>query len=1201
MAKMISCVGRPFGLGMLYDRRSDKLILGKTLWSPDHLNAALDTILQPFTNSKVFTENTVEDKTSALDIEASLKLSFLSGLVNVEGAAKYLNDTKTSKHQCRVVLKYETTTELKQLTMEHLGKGKIQYPEVFDTDMATDVVVGILYGAKAFMVFDKEVSKNESVKEVHGNMDVLVKSLAGISVDGHGSVDITEDQKKNSENMRCQMYGDFRTNESPTNYEDAVKIYKQLPSLIGENGEKAVPIKVYLCPLSAIDSKCQRMVREISSNLVNKTAEIQEHLLSVIAICNDLAREEICFHFPRLGRQLKDFLKTIELYKVFLQKKILAVLRPQIRGGGVEETALAQIIQEKEMSPFSSKALEHWLDCKKQEMKKLQGIIRSIKETPVVNPEAVENELYDPDIKFILCCTFKIACEEDEQILKMDAYVNDSEVVTKNIIKVDEKSTYKKVRETLRHLVILKSVNKEDSSMKILATDEPLPHDYEGETGAFLYFYEDGEIENEDLISQPPPNNLKEEEAGENELRISWNVQAGNDITRYKVQYKDEASGDTWSSVDVESSDKVRQTVILKELKPATKYIIRICAEQKINVGEYSEVLSANTKPATSPDSCDGARESNNKPISDRIPVPKQPATFRPEKILGVCKLVEPPQKCKLAVYTLPLTHVFEDPDLKLRKYEIDLEPRKSRIASVPNKVIMMVGSTGSGKTTTVNAMINYILGVEWEDSFRLKLIHEDSSNQGSESIGKQTCSQTQFVTCYTLPHLKGFKVPYTLTIVDTPGFGDTRGIKHDKIITEQVRKFFETSGDGGIDHIDAICFLAQAGSPRLTHTQRYVFDSILSMFGKDIQKNISVLFTFADGDTPQALPSLQEAGILSKEDTYFPLNNSALFADNSGSNANKVFASMFWSMGMNSFETFFKCLNTMKSRSLVLTKEVLQERAQLEVRVSSLQDRMNRGINTLSCLQQKERIFKQHANDINDNKSFKYTVTQVKRVKVPLPSGTYVTNCPPCNNTCHYPCGIPRSEDKDGCAAMTNGNCQACRGRCHWSVHVNDSVRMVDEYEEIPQEYDGKKAKLEEAEKGYTKVEAEINRLKAEFSETEEIVLSFVAEMQRGLQRLSEIALKKDPLQEVEYLDLLIQSEESQGKPGFMDRVKSLRDTREKAEKINSMATPDYDPWKQYRENKETQKFLRKENERQKPGLMERAYNLGKDLFGKK
>ena len=97
-----------------------------------------------------------------------------------------------------------------------------------------------------------------------------------------------------------------------------------------------------------------------------------------------------------------------------------------------------------------------------------------------------------------------------------------------------------------------------------------------------------------------------------------------------------------------------------------------------------------------------------------------------------------------------------------------------------------------------------------------------------------------------------------------------------------------------------------------LTPTQLYVFDRILSMFGKDIQKNMTLLSTFADLDKLQASP----------------------FAYNSQTN---IFGSMFWSMGMNSFERFFKCLNGMESRSRVLTKEVSQERAQLEERVNDL------------------------------------------------------------------------------------------------------------------------------------------------------------------------------------------------------------------------------------------------------------------------
>lgn len=49
---IIPALGRPFDLGMLYDRRSEKLILGKTLWSPDHLGQAVNTITKPSATQK---------------------------------------------------------------------------------------------------------------------------------------------------------------------------------------------------------------------------------------------------------------------------------------------------------------------------------------------------------------------------------------------------------------------------------------------------------------------------------------------------------------------------------------------------------------------------------------------------------------------------------------------------------------------------------------------------------------------------------------------------------------------------------------------------------------------------------------------------------------------------------------------------------------------------------------------------------------------------------------------------------------------------------------------------------------------------------------------------------------------------------------------------------------------------------------------
>ena len=835
---MVSALGRPFDLGMLYDRRSDKVILGKTLWSPDQLNAALNTVQKSYTNSDVFTETNIDDKTSALNIEASLKLSFLGGLVNIEGAAKYLDDRKTSKHQSRVVLKYETTTMLKELTMEHLGRGKLQHPEVLEEDIATDVVVGILYGAKAFMIFDKEVSVDESAKEVHGNMEVLVKALPGISVDGKGSVDMKEDQKSKAEKIQCKMYGDFRTKQSPTNFEEAVKVYKELPSLIGDNGENAVPVKVYLYPLSNLDSKVQRMVREISADLISKTCDVQEHVQTVVAECNDLLRDDVCFYFPTLKKQLSSFKNNVSRYKIFFQKKLLPLL-PSIRGGGAEESELAEVLQGKEASPFAQSRMDSWVEKKGKESKKLKGFVRFLDETRLVNQEDVDIETFDPGNEHVVCCTFRIS-SEDDQILSMDAYLSGSdlpELKPATSSKSGEKSVNAKLRKTLKQFRELKSANEGNDAVKFLATDEPLSRDSGRSPGAFIYLYEEGELKDEDFCCSPKPEKPKSRDVRENAIEISWidSNSSKNNIKEYKVQYKpEEQTTSGWMCHQVTCLEEDNQKASITGLQPGTNYLFRVCAVRHIIVSEFSEAASVSTKPTsppgkprvisstassitidfTKPDLIgkdvkiekykiewgqDGKTQASSiytedatttftiknlqKEMSYVIQVtascgdtgesvassPSDPVTtsslsapkIQISKVIGLCELIQPAEGGKPAVYALPLSLVHEDKSQNLRKYEINLESKKTsrRVSSPPNKVIMVVGATGSGKKTTVNAMINHLLGVNWTDPYRFVMIREALSTLGAQ--GNQEYSQTQFrpVSCYTLHYPDGFKV----------------------------------------------------------------------------------------------------------------------------------------------------------------------------------------------------------------------------------------------------------------------------------------------------------------------------------------------------------------------------------------------------------------------------------------------------------
>jgi predicted GTPase len=134
--------------------------------------------------------------------------------------------------------------------------------------------------------------------------------------------------------------------------------------------------------------------------------------------------------------------------------------------------------------------------------------------------------------------------------------------------------------------------------------------------------------------------------------------------------------------------------------------------------------------------------------------------------------------------YQLELNETtFDDATTIIKRFSFG---KPNQLMDRPWKTLLLMGETGSGKTTMINAMINYVLGVNWEDDFRFMLIKEEVRG------GTQAHSQTQGVTAYDLHYQNGFRIPFSLTIVDTPGFGDTRGIERDEEITATIKEFFE-------------------------------------------------------------------------------------------------------------------------------------------------------------------------------------------------------------------------------------------------------------------------------------------------------------------------------------------------------------------------------------------------------------------------
>ncbi|XP_035259303.1 stonustoxin subunit alpha-like [Anguilla anguilla] len=399
-----AALGRPLHPGMLYDCRSDTFIPGVSLWDQAAIKKDMNVEPQPNTYFNYVASDSITEKTNLMDVSASLKASFLLGLVEVEGSATYLKDTKSSMRQCRVTMQYKQTTELRHLTMTQLGH--VTYPKVFDQKTATHVVTAVLYGAEAFMVFDQMSSDEKDKQDIQGNMDVMIKKIPTIEISGKGKVVLTDEEKKKVENFNCTFHGDVTLEQNPSNYEEAVLVYKELPKLLGADGSKAVPVRVWLYPLKNLNSKAAQLVREICTELVTRLEAVMGQLHEAEMRANDSIKRCLAIKATDVTDKLYKFQDKRTVYTETLLQNISKVL-PAIREGTVEEQKLVNILKFHEESSFTHDKMKKWLDDKESEIGVLESYISLLENIPIVLPGPELNKvLFDPRNKTVYIFTF---------------------------------------------------------------------------------------------------------------------------------------------------------------------------------------------------------------------------------------------------------------------------------------------------------------------------------------------------------------------------------------------------------------------------------------------------------------------------------------------------------------------------------------------------------------------------------------------------------------------------------------------------------------------------------------------------------------------------------------------------------------------------------------------------------------------------
>ena len=467
--------------------------------------------------------------------------------------------------------------------------------------------------------------------------------------------------------------------------------------------------------------------------------------------------------------------------------------------------------------------------------------------------------------------------------------------------------------------------------------------------------------------------------------------------------------------------------------------------------------------------------------------------------------------------------------------------PETPAILQQYEKVIMVVGATGAGKSTLINRMINSILGVKYTDEFRFQLVIEKNVSQ--------TQSQTKIITKYVL---HGSTFDYKLSIIDTPGFGDTTGKKEDQSTTEKIESLFQSSA---ITYIDAICFVTRYGNCRLTDFEKYIFKKVTNIFGKDVGPNVFIMTTYCD-DTYDENDKIDPAPVLDAFDELqipyhisFPFNNKNIYKKPvEGKKLNDCINQ--WETSTISFKLFFEELNTTVPVSLTLTQEVLMTQHKIiHEKMPEFVSNLKQGIHHIE--KNKDLIKKlENLKEMPEHLDFTVSVPVTKQEMVPIEEdGIFSIICKNCSSKiCHHPCDVPENKPIKKCEKFNSrwfskDNCTVCPKKCSWEDHKRSKEKLgfVTRMETHTKE-DLKNKYLGQIKGQEVKVEKLIKSCEEDMVSAFRKLLDILKATQKDIDYLNKECLSTDPTSLEENMESIIQQELETQEDGYDKRIAVLK-----------------------------------------------------------
>ena len=552
---------------------------------------------------------------------------------------------------------------------------------------------------------------------------------------------------------------------------------------------------------------------------------------------------------------------------------------------------------------------------------------------------------------------------------------------------------------------------------------------------------------------------------------LSWGEpEYGVDLVKkYTILYcTTKNSSEDWKKLTIKGNS---QNATIGDLDSETEYSFKVCYE-----GEFG----------SSPES----------DLSDPI---KTDIKVLSERIKEQSELVST-NGSSPKMYKLPMKYVGG------QKYVLGEHPSKI----TDEKVLMLVGATGAGKTTLLNCIANYILGVRLEDNFQFKVDVADHSQ----------------ASAYMFYPLDGSQLSYTLTVIDTPGFDNGKNDKRGKATVNRLYKLLSNQGELGISCLNGVAIVAQSSS---TPAQKRTFDSILSIFGRNVSSNIFLMITFA-GDHNEIPPVISSA-----KQARVPYNGKFYLFNNASDKSDQNSTKLNWEIGIANLQAFLDRFGKTKAVSVQLTKDVLTDWQHLETTIQELQDCIASGHKKFGQLSEAKKVLEEQENEMERNRNYSYKETRNINKTISLPSGEMALNCHQCFITCQYPCDYNEQ-------SLDDSPCSNCPSKCQTKSHHLQNVCYKKSKVEETRINEERKQKFLKAEGSVVQTKCTIDKLEKELSDVQQDISMKIHCARECEQHLNDIALVSSNLTESDHIDSMIQSERAAKRDGYLDRITDLK-----------------------------------------------------------